>query len=138
MDKYIEAYENCDEGTSIYMTNRIEHTNKEDGTSQITLKRIDRTYVASTLIPHTFNLIDYAEDGSTPDYPPTHTITTTHLPIGIAIYDSTKPRIKHYKHIWRCNMESIINDKQTKIIINKIITKHFKKKTELLVLERVG
>ena len=126
IDKYIEAYENCDEDTPIYMTNKTEHTNKDDGTSQVTLKRIDRTYVTNTLSGHTFNLIDYTEDGTTPNYPPLP-ITTTHLPIGIVIYDPTKPRIKQFKHIWRCNMEGIINDKAIKKIINKKIKKHFNK-----------
>ena len=93
------------------MTNKTEHTNGEDGTKQSTLTRIDRIYISQTLSPHIFNIIDYKEDTTTPNYPPTP-IQTSHLPIGIVIYNPSKPRIRQFKHIWRCNMEELINEKK--------------------------
>jgi len=120
VDKYIDAYDSTDRDLPIYMTHRTQHTSN-NGMKQTTLTRIDRIYVSQNLCPHTFNLIDYKEDTTTPNYIPTP-ITTTHSPIGIALYDPTKPRIKQFKLIWRCNMEQLVNDKRTIEIIMKLST----------------
>ena len=99
VDKYIEAYETTNKDNPIYMTNRTQHKNGQDGTKQITLTRIDRVYVSNNLTPHIFNIIDYKEDATTPNYPPLP-IQTSHLPIGIVVYDPNKTRMRQFKHIW--------------------------------------